>query len=867
MADQLEDLLRASTVQVTGGPMPGAGFFVAPGKVLTCLHVIGDAPDLVVRWERDGCATTEARVTGRVAVLADRGRPIPALDQDYPDIAVVQVDGADEHPCVRIDPDWPSAQDSFQVFGYPREGGAVRLTPARLTYRGTHGTQPTAFLDLASDTVKPGMSGAAVLNLRSGGVCGVVVASKHPSHPDGALAVPWSAIAADLADVVAANRAFHLRDTRWDEAAAASRESSRPAGRGKADPTLALPPHVRTVGRDKELRLAVANALAVPPVPTAVLGTAGVGKTNLTTALIHDQKVRAQFGRRRFMVRCEAAFSARDLVANLAETLGIAPGPDARAAILTYLDSAPSLVVLDNSETPWEAATSETEEIFAQLAAVTGLALVVSMREGEAPAGARWAPAVRLGPVDPDVSRELFLDIAGQRFDGPGLDGLLADIGGIPLGIELLARYAEGEEDLGALAESWRRERSLLLRRASADSRELSVLVSFELSWSGRLMTEPARGLLAVLCRLPDGVARDDLKDLLPGAGDTAARTLQARGLVFYQAGRVLTHALWRHHVSDQYPPGKDDWQRAVAHYVGRGRELAVKIGKPGGDEAAGRLASDAANIRVTLLDALETGEPAAALQDAAVVIDAARFISIDLGDLPDAVLEATQRTADAGSAGRALVALGAFFRERSVMQRARTYLEQALRLYRGLGSLSDEAACLYWLGNCARDLDENETARDQYDRALALYRQTGDVGGQADALKGLGHCARVSGETSQARDYYGQALQLYRRCGHRYGEANCVCRLGDCARDLGEVGTAGDHYDRAFALYHQIGDLHGKANALMGLGDCARLGSENDRARDYYTRAQELYRQVGHARGEAGSLDRLRLLEGGGPG
>ena len=32
------------------------------------------------------------------------------------------------------------------------------------------------------------MSGAALLNLRSGAVCGVVVASKHSAHPDGALA-------------------------------------------------------------------------------------------------------------------------------------------------------------------------------------------------------------------------------------------------------------------------------------------------------------------------------------------------------------------------------------------------------------------------------------------------------------------------------------------------------------------------------------------------------------------------------------------------------------------------------------------------------------------------------------------------------
>ncbi len=208
--------------------MMGAGFFAAPGMVVTCAHVVGPSSDLQVRWERDGRPVRVARVAPRITRLAGMGRPIPALDGDYPDIAVLEIDGFDGHPCVEIDTEWPSEQDRFLVFGYPREGGAIRLTPARLTYRGTNGTLPTVYLDLASDTIKPGMSGAAVLNLRTGAVCGVVVASKNAARPDGALAVPWSAIAGDLGDVLAANRAFQLADLRWQTAYRDSRADARP---------------------------------------------------------------------------------------------------------------------------------------------------------------------------------------------------------------------------------------------------------------------------------------------------------------------------------------------------------------------------------------------------------------------------------------------------------------------------------------------------------------------------------------------------------------------------------------------------------------------------------------------------------------
>jgi hypothetical protein len=241
MAKRLEDLLRDCTVQVLGGPMSGAGFFIAPGKVLTCFHVIGDSQALSVRWERDGRQPVDLPVVERELVLADRGLVIPALAAEYPDIAVLGIAAPDDQPCVGIDTEWPSHADTFQAFGYPQEGGVVQLTAVRLTYRGPKGHHPTLYLDLASDTIKPGMSGAAVLNLRSGAVCGVVVASKHAAHPDGALAIPWSAIDTDLCQVLAANKAFQLRDPRWNTAMAADRTAEETAS-GARTPILSASP-------------------------------------------------------------------------------------------------------------------------------------------------------------------------------------------------------------------------------------------------------------------------------------------------------------------------------------------------------------------------------------------------------------------------------------------------------------------------------------------------------------------------------------------------------------------------------------------------------------------------------------------------
>ena len=425
MADPLEDLLRSCTVRVTGGPAPGAGFFVAPGKVLTCVHEIGDSAALVVSWECDRDSVFEARVSGRIAELADRGRPIPALDRDYPDIAVLEIVGLEGHPCVRIDPEWPSLEDSFLVFGYPEEGGAVQLTPARLTYRGTHGTLPTAYLDLASDTIKPGMSGAAVLNLRSGAVCGVVVASKHPAHPDGALAIPWSAIDTDLADVLAANRVFHRQDRRWEEVAATRRERIR----------FRLPWVVAHFTGREDLLARLDAALSqrrAGVITQTISGLGGVGKTQLAAAYLaaHQDEfdiaawVRADDG---------GIADLADLAVALDLPVAGRTPPERASDTLVFLANTRRrwLLVLDNAPGPQALAGLPSSG--------RGRVLVTSRHRGGYDAfGAELAVDV----FDPDTARRYLLDRSGRSGEeAVDADAVAVALGYLPLALAHAGAY------------------------------------------------------------------------------------------------------------------------------------------------------------------------------------------------------------------------------------------------------------------------------------------------------------------------------------------------------------------------------------------------------------------------------------------
>jgi NB-ARC domain/Trypsin-like peptidase domain len=348
MSNHLESLIRDCTVQVIGEER-GTGFFVAPGIVITCAHVTGSRRPPAVRWQRNGQSAVEATASGPARTLDHAERPIPALDAPYPDIAVIEVPALTDHPCVAVDDDWPQDLDTFYVCGYPREGGAELLTPARLSYRGMHATDPAAYIDLAEDTIKPGMSGAALVNLRTGGVCGVLVATKHPRQPDGGLAVPWAAAKGDLEGPLAANRAFHRRDQRWNAIAA-----RRPRRRRPPDITRPLPENFEP--RDDLIALAKDALRAASPSGGAhvvgLVGMGGTGKSVLACALARDDEVKQAFGDGivwlEFGQRADPIARQKELAAAFGDERQAADPVHRLHNLEELLDGARCLVILDD---------------------------------------------------------------------------------------------------------------------------------------------------------------------------------------------------------------------------------------------------------------------------------------------------------------------------------------------------------------------------------------------------------------------------------------------------------------------------------------------------------------------------------------
>jgi Cdc6-like AAA superfamily ATPase len=142
-----------------------------------------------------------------------------------------------------------------------------------------------------------------------------------------------------------------------------------------------LPPSPKIFhGRDSELN-SVVTILLQDSARIAILGTGGMGKTTLATAAVQNVQVESKYSQRYF-VSCQATPTCVELVSVIADHLGLEKRSNLSRTVIHHLTHAPpSLLVLDNFETPWEpnGSRSQVEELLSLLADISQLAIVVSM--------------------------------------------------------------------------------------------------------------------------------------------------------------------------------------------------------------------------------------------------------------------------------------------------------------------------------------------------------------------------------------------------------------------------------------------------------------------------------------------------------
>ncbi|KAJ7261958.1 hypothetical protein C8J57DRAFT_1232093 [Mycena rebaudengoi] len=363
-------------------------------------------------------------------------------------------------------------------------------------------------------------------------------------------------------------------------------------------------------GRDTELHTVV-NMLLEDSARVAILGAGGMGKTSLAMAALHNPQVEVKYSHIYF-VACHSSPTCTELVAAIADHIGVEKGSNLSKKVAHYFTHAPpSLLVLDNLETPWESNSSrhEVEELLSLLTDVLQLGLMITLRGTERPGKVKWTrPFVQpLNPLSKLAALQTFKDIADEVHDNENISQLLELTGNLPLAVSLIASVASSEGCAKALSR-WHSESTRML--SDGNDQRSSLDISIMLSFTSSRMTTGAQALLSILSMLPSGLTDADLVQAqLPISNILACKTtLVQTALAFVgqdQHLKVLVPI--QEHILHMHPPA-DALKLKLREHFHQILDLWHQFKNLNIGDICPRISQHLANFNTVLLDGLGPG-------------------------------------------------------------------------------------------------------------------------------------------------------------------------------------------------------------------------------------------------------------------
>lgn len=843
---QLEELLQQCTAKLTipGRIGWGTGFFVAPGWILTCAHVVQEAKGapVQVRWQKQ---------ENWAQALVERSLPKPY------DLALLRVIFPTDAnpPCVYLDESVHS-RDPLYLFGYPDQD-FPNGCPVTFNCEGLTGDEP-ALIKFALGQVRPGMSGSPLLNQRTGKVCGIVSFTRDRSFDLGGGAVPTAVILAQFPELVDRQQSFHQNDQRWIKRVKGV-VAVNPITSSFTRATLSLSAYDATtwVGRSS-LVTALTQKLESGYRILTLTGIAGIGKTALAERVaIEVSKNGTTFCRINFDDRGQGRdflSGALALLLKLGETVTTQDQKDSQNALnhllktlrdnrfLVQIDSL-EMLLQDDEQTGWNAfSDSLWVDFFQQLLAGVNcqsqlLLTTQALSEELEIVGSsypRFWHCQDLTGLSEVEQLELF-EKNGLKPHKLGTE-ILNRIGilyqGHPLVIQIIARDMLDKPFNGNVQQYWQRYQAefeeigrIKQKRSSPRALQLKVKKRVEQSLK-RLPTNA----LKMLCHssvyrrpVPETFWLATLEELSENEQWTALESLKSHNLVEEELRSDGILLLRQHNLVKNV-----------------GHQLLIK------DKAAWRAAEckaaqvwltsyepepEALNLEI-LLGSLEAFYHSCNVEN----WNAAKEILIDQG------------------VGDQLLTWG--------------YCQEMLLLYQQiLGKLDVviDGVCEKGIGNAYWFLDNYSQAIEHHQKCLVIARQTGDRQGEGKALGNLGGVYQRLSNYPLAIEYHQQSLTIARETSNQLGEAISLLSLGLSHHKICEYSQAIDFYEKSLLIACKRGDRGVESSVYGNLGIVYLNLGQLSKALEYCQQELLIARELGFRRGEgaaAGNLGSIYLRQ-----
>ncbi|KAJ7600023.1 hypothetical protein C8J56DRAFT_1156620 [Mycena floridula] len=290
-----------------------------------------------------------------------------------------------------------------------------------------------------------------------------------------------------------------------------------------------MPASTMLFGRDPDVDFIVKQLIWQPETPESkharfsILGPGGMGKTSVALKVMWDAKLLEYYPEHcqawfpcvqatSFPLLLDTVHSVLDLPSDTKNTLN---------AVLNELQSLakPMILLFDNFETPWNApgAKAEVAQFLRDIDAIPHISVLVTMRAQSPPCEEISWKEMRITPLDPEASFQLYTGIDTKAGDDEKVSELLEMLGYMSLAVKLMARQGNSTGCTAKqLIESYHKIGTAMLGPSGASDAQNSVSISISLSLDSLpIKKEPyAYELLSRISMLPAGTTFEALQSL-----------------------------------------------------------------------------------------------------------------------------------------------------------------------------------------------------------------------------------------------------------------------------------------------------------------------------------------------------------------